>query len=228
MKRLTIIFVVCVILLMTIGIVFAETNIEKSEKIKEKMIKEGIIVNDINQIDYNNLPPEMKIVDIGDTDLAIYKVDQKNNKPIFVITSGEKFQTPSVKPTYSRTFLDFGFNGDMNESGFLKTSTGVEGGLNKGYVMINKGSITGISTNLDVLNSKDSGKIEIIIYKNGEQIGFGNSLNAASSGIKKDYDIQSENTVIFEPGDIISVYAKSQKNIIWSDVTTMVEITFVK
>ncbi len=230
MKKRYICLVIGLMLLMTIGIVFAETNIEKSEEIKEKMIEKGVVVEELNnvtQVNFNDLPPEINIDDFGDTDLAIYKVDIKNGKPLFVITPGEKFQETFTKSisTYSRTFLDFGFNGEMNESGFLKTSTGV-GGLNKGYVMMNKGSITGISTNLEVLNSKDSGRVEIIIYKNEEQIGFGNFLNAASSGIKKDYDTQSDNIVMFEAGDVISVYAKAQKDVIWSDVTTMIEVTF--
>lgn len=204
MKRLTIIFVICAILLMTFGIVLAESA---EESIKEDLEKIGKNVKNITK-----------------KDDGFYEVDIGEGKPVFAITYSVQ-KTP-VEKKYFKSFLNFGFNGKMNKSGFLKTSTGIESALNKGYIMINKGSITGISTNLEVLDSIDLGQIEVIIYKNEEQIGFRNTLSAKSSGIKKDYDIQSENIVMFEPGDIISVYAKANNEIIWKDVITMVEITF--
>ena len=204
MKGLTIIFVIGVILLMTFGIVFAESA---EESIKEDLEKIGKNVKNITK-----------------KDGGFYEVDIGEDKPVFAITYSVQ-KTPVEEKSF-KSFLNFGFNGEMNKSGFLKTLAGVEGGLNKGYVMMNKGSITGISTNLEVLNSKDSRQIEIIIYKNGEEIGFRNTLNAMSSGIKKDYDIQSENIVLFEPGDIISLYIKASDGIVWKNVVTMVEVTF--
>jgi len=132
-----------------------------------------------------------------------------------------------------RQFLQFGFDGEMT-SGFLETATGVEGSLEKGYVMMRPGSITAMSTNLeivtigvpkeDVHSGEGNGQIEIIIYKNGEQIGFGNSLEG-DLGIKKDYDVQSNGVVTFEPGDLISVSANSKEGFVWQDVITMIEIT---
>lgn len=204
MKRLTIIFVICAILLMTLGIVFAESA---EESIKEDLEKIGKNVKNITK-----------------KDDGFYEVDIGEDKPVFAITYS--VQKASIEKKYFKSFLNFGFNGKMNKSGFLQTSKGIESTLNKGYVMMNDGSITGISTNLEVLDSKDLGQIEIVIYKNEEQIGFRNALSAKFSGIKKDYDIQSENMVVFEPGDIISVYAKANDEIIWKDVITMVEITF--
>ena len=89
--------------------------------------------------------------------------------------------------------------------------------------MMRKGSITGISTNLEVLNSGNNG-IEIIIYKNGEEINFRNSLNALQ-GVQKDYDTQSRDNIKFEQGDIISVKLIADREISWKDVITIVEIT---
>lgn len=223
MKKLVVIFMIGMILLMTVGIVFAK-NIEDS--IREKLEAKGKEIVNVTEIDFNDLPSEINIENVGDTNLAIYKVDYKEGKPMFAITASDKmFKETTVKEMYVRTILNFGFDGEMNESRFLKTSTGVEGGLEKGYVMIRRGSITGISTNLDVVSPNNLGQIEIVIYKNGEAIGFGNNLNAVSSGTKRDYDIQSMNTVVFEPGDVISVYAKVQGELVWKDVITIIEIT---
>lgn len=221
------------ILLMTVGIVLANSELPEGIKdsIKRALEKRGLKEEDIinvTEVNFDDFPKEINIENVDDTNLAIYKIDHKAGKPIFAITaSGEMFQGTTVKEMYSRIILDFGFNGEMNESGFLKTSTGVEGNLEKGYVMMRGGSITGISTGLDVISSGNSGQIEIIIYRNGEAIGFGNTLNAVSSGTKRDYDIQSRGTVIFESGDVISVYVKAQEDIVWKDVITMIEITTV-
>jgi len=212
MKKLAVIFVIGMVLLMTVGIVFADVD-----SVIESLEERGKEVINITE------------KEIGDANLALYEVDVGEEKPLFVITYSDKiFQETSIKETYktySRTFLNFGFAGEMSGPEFLKTSTGVEGSMNQGYVMMRKGSITGISTNLDIIKENNLGKIEIIIYKNGKPIGFGNMLSAVSSGVKKDYDLQSKDTVIFESGDIISVKVNFQENIIWKDVTTIIEIT---
>ena len=124
-----------------------------------------------------------------------------------------------------RQFLHFGSSGEMSESTFLNTATGVEGSLEKGYVMMRDGSITGISTSLDIAEASSNGEVNVIIYKNGEAIRFGNTIDASSVDSKKDYDIQSSEVVTFEAGDLISAYVGGQGNIAWKDVITMVEIT---
>ena len=85
------------------------------------------------------------------------------------------------------------------------------------------GSITGISTNLEV--EEGEGKIEILIYKNEEQISFKNSFDVFSTGLKNDYDIQSNGVVKFKAGDTISVYVKNSEEITYSDVITLIELT---
>lgn len=71
-------------------------------------------------------------------------------------------------------------------------------------------------------------RVEIIIYRNGENVQFGNTFVVNSSEVMKDYDVESEETVKFEAGDVISVYAKAQGNVVWKDVITIVEITIAK
>ena len=88
------------------------------------------------------------------------------------------------------------------------------------------GSITGISTNLEIV--KGEGEIEIVIYRNGEVVEFGNSFVGDSEGVKKDYDVQSEATVKFEAGDVISVSVEADDGVVWKDVITMVEIVIIR
>ncbi|MBU2104784.1 MAG: hypothetical protein KKF67_03350 [Nanoarchaeota archaeon] len=198
--------------------------------VDKRGIKESDI-SSISKVDFNALPKEVNIENVGDHNLAIYEVDytdpEKNqDKNVFVVTySVEELrkQGDLIIAHDTREILNFGFNGESSGSEFLKTATGVESSLEKGYVMMRKGSITGLSTNLEVLNS-GSGGIEIVIYKNGEEINFRNSLSA-SLGMQKDYDIQSRDNIKFEQGDIISVELKTNKDVSWKDVITMLEIT---
>ncbi len=198
---------------------FAQDNGIDSEDIKN-----------VSQIDFNTLPKEVNIENIGENNLAIYQIDY--NKPsgeldkLFVITySVEKLNSQGdlIIAEDKREFINFGLNGHVNGNEFLDTATGVEGSLENGYVMMRKGSITGISTSFETIS--ESGAVEIIIYKNGEPIQFGNSIIFDSKGNKKDYDTQSKDTVVFEAGDVISAYAKSLQNTQIKNVVTLVEIT---
>jgi len=205
--------------------VFADSQ-DTIEKIKDLMEEKGISMEEANitEVDFDDLPKEVDIEKVEDTNLIIYEVNY-GAKPLFVITaSDEEFKKDMTPVCDVRSLLSFGFSGEMTESGFLNTATGVRGSLEKGYVMMRKGSITAISTNLEVIK-EDAGRIEIIIYKNGKAVKFGNVIDASSVGVKKDYDIQSKNVVIFEPGDVIFVYAKVEEGIIYKDVISMIEIT---
>ncbi len=213
---------------------------EMSEKVKPEVSKfiedfvdeRGIKaseINDIKQVDFNALPKEVNIENVGDHNLAIYEVDYNNTKgpdKLYVVSySLEQLrgQGDLIIAHDKREFLTFGHAGQMNSSGFINTAAGVETSLEKGYVMVRDGSITAISTNLEVLLEAENG-IEIIVYKNGEPISFGNTLES-TVGVKKDYDVQSKGTVEFQAGDVISVYVKNDNGASWNDVTTLVEIT---
>lgn len=220
MKKRFIVIGIGIILLMLSGVFADEINY-----ITGNLEAEGKEVASIIEVDPNNLPSQVNIEDIEfGTNLAIYEIDIVGEKPVFAITaSDEMFQEPAYILKDTRQLLHFGFNGEMFAQGFLKTATGVSS-EEKGYVMMRSGSITGISTILEI-SETSSGKIEIIIYKNGEPIGFRNTLNAFSLGMQKDYDLQSKNVVMFKPGDIISVSIKTSENIPLEDIITMVEIT---
>lgn len=237
MKKLF--FLTCVMIIFLVIGVFAvpisDTDENVSEFVENFVEKRGInqdSINSIDQVDFDSLPKEVNIKNVGDNNLAIYKIDYKENnqeKQVYVVTySVEKLKTQGdiILAQDKREFLNFGHKGVMSESGFLETATGVETSLDKGYVMVRDGSITAISTNLEIENA-GLGSIEIIIYKNREQVNFGNTLDTNNVGIKNDYDVQSNEIVSFEAGDVISAYALVHGNegISFKDVTTLVEIT---
>lgn len=203
-----------------------------SKYVEEFVAKKGIKpdkISNVSQVSFDDLPKEVNIENVNDNNLAIYEIDYnetpEEQKKMFVITySVDKLRAQGdlIVSSDKRMFLNFGLTNEVGSSQFLNTATGVEGSLEKGYVMMREGSITGISTALDITEVGE-GQIEIIIYRNGEPIGFGNTINANNIGIKKDYDVQSRGVVSFEPGDIISAYVKINGSL--RDVITLVEIT---
>lgn len=214
-------YFVIAMLVLTVG-VFADSDTK--EEVKNFMKEKGIEVKNITEVDFGDLPEEINIEKMDNTNIVIYEVDY-GAKPLFVITSSDKeFQKDVPTACDARALLSFGFNGKIGNSSFLNTASGIGGSLEKGYVMMRKGSITSISTNLEIVKN-DEGYIDIIIYKNGELVRFGNTIDASSEGIKKDYDVQSKDIVIFEPGDTISVQVKIQGKVMLKDIITIVEIT---
>ncbi|HKZ34133.1 MAG TPA: hypothetical protein VJ142_02775 [Candidatus Nanoarchaeia archaeon] len=237
MKKILLGILLAVLLL--VGVFAAVTNESVGEEVstfvQDFVSKRGIApenVKGVSQVDFNALPKEVNIENVGDSNLAIYQVDYSENnqdKKVFVITySVEKLlsQGDIIVAQDKRNFLDFGFSGVMSETGFLETSTGVETSEAKGYVMVRDGSITAVSTNLEIIQS-NPGQIEIVVLKNGEPISFGNTISTDSLGVKKDYDVQARETVNFQAGDVISVVAKKTGEVSWRDVITIVEITTV-
>jgi len=228
MKKLLLTFTIIISVLLVAG-VLAET-LPVSEEInslvkniaKDKGITDEQIVG-INEVDFESLPEEINIENIDDTNLALYEVDIGGEKPIFVIAVSDTTFKKIEKEAANKMFLNFGLNRDTKGPVFLETSTGVETNEEKGYVMMRDGSITGLSTNLEVI--KGLGEIEIIIYKNKKEVGFRNVISVTEVGIKKDYDIQSEEIVTFEAGDTISIYLKTNGDITLTDITTLIELS---
>jgi len=229
LKRAFVIIVFGIIL--TASGVFAETTglTDEVKNIIENVLAdkgiEGENITSITLVDYSNLPDAIKIENIDDTNLAIYEINIGGDKPLYAITaSDELFGKISKVPTTGDVLiLDFGYEGEMKKKDeFLKTATGIETSLEKGYVMMRDGSITGISTNLEIV--KGEGEIKVMVYRNGEVVEFGNNFVGALAGVKKDYDIQSEGTVKFEAGDVISVSVEVEGDVVWKDVITMMEI----
>ncbi len=230
-NRLFIYIVIGMIVLITSG-VLAQTAVLKDnvqEIVNNVASKKGIDkekIENIKEVDFNNLPERVDIENIDDTNLAVYEVTQTEGESFFVITvSDEKLkQYTKEAETHSRMFLNFGSSATLSESGFLETVGGVTTSKYKGYVMVREGSITALSTNLEVVSG--SGKIELTIYKNGEEIGFRNSFIVEDKeGVEKDYDSQSFGIVNFEAGDVVSVYARVSGDVSWKDTITLIEIT---
>ena len=180
-------------------------------------------------VDPNNLPSEINIQNLDQSSLSLYQLEMVDGNPVYVLTvSGDMFQRTLEPVDKKRSYINFGYGGEASGSGFLDTATGVTTDNDTGYIMIRSGSITGMSTNLEIINASHKAVIEIIIYKNGEALGFGNTLSASKVGTKTDYDLLSEGTITFEAGDVISVYINSEQGVVWRDIITMIEITTVE
>lgn len=228
MKKVFPILIVSLIILASC--VFAE-NMAVSSDVQD-MVKTAVSEKGINQadvksveeVDFNNLPPEIDIQNIDNTSLSLYKVDYGNEKPFYIISvSEEKFKQIAEKVA-GKMLLNFGYKEALSDSSFLESSVGTQTSFEKGYVMMRKGSITGLSTSLEILLTDSNGDIEVILYKNGEEIGFRNILVADKTGVKKDYDSLTEKTINFEPGDVISAYVKINGNLQVKDINSLVEI----
>ncbi len=237
-KKVFLVLAVSLIAILLVGFVATaeegavETISENAKQFVKEFAENNAVdpasINNISEVDFNALPKEVEIENVGDTNLAIYEVDYNESneqKKIFVISySVEKLEKQGdiIVAQDRRNFLDFGVE-SAESSRFLKTSAGIESSTEKGYVMARSGSITAVSTSLGSEGSS-SVDIEIIIYKNGEAISFGNVLES-SGETEKDYDIQSKGVVTFQPGDVISAYVKVPSGITAKDVITLVEIT---
>ncbi|MEK6840524.1 MAG: hypothetical protein AABX79_01065 [Nanoarchaeota archaeon] len=243
--KIWLVFLIAVFLVFVIGALaisaqagdedISELGEKVSEYVGDFVSKRGIEsqdIKEIRQVDFDSLPKDVNIENVGDTNLAIYEINYSENnkdKQVYIVTySVEQLRSQGdlIVAQDRRNFLDFGHPGVMSETGFLETATGVETSEAKGYVMVRDGSITAVSTNLEVIQS-NPGQIEVIVLKNGEPINFGNTLSTDSIGIKKDYDVQSKEIVSFQAGDVISVVAKKIGEVSWRDVITIVEITTV-
>jgi len=230
MRKVILSLVIGIFLLVASGVFAGAEFSEEFQSFVEDIAEQRGInqsdITNISQVDFNDLPDQVNLTNIDQTSLGLFQVNIVNSSPVYVITMTDTVFKKTIETIdLKRSYLNFGYSGKMPDTGFLKTSTEVESSLEKGYVMIRPGNITGISTNLDVTKSAANAQIEVIIYKNGEALGFGNTLIADAEGVKTDYDIQSEGLGSFNAGDVVSVYVNATGNIDWGDVTTFIEIT---
>ena len=227
-KKFAIIGFLAIILL--VATVFAQTiSLDKDveEFVKDVAQSKGIDkskIKEVKEVNFNELPKEVKLENIDETNLAMYQVNiDSDEKPIYVITASETKLKQVIQKFTRKMLINFGYAGEITNSGFLMSAVGVVGTRDKGYVMIRSGSITGISTNLE--STSNEGTAEIIIYKNGEEMGFRNTIVILDKNIYSDYDTISENTLNFEKGDVISLYLKLENDAIVKDVNTLLEIS---
>lgn len=205
------------------GALSKDTNNFVKNIIKEKGISEEDI-QEINKVNFNNLPKQVDLKNIDETNLAIYEIKTKEAEPFYVLTvSDEKFKQ-TVQQYLNKMFLNFGYDSELVDSSFLKSVAGVQSSSENGYVMMREGSITGISTSLNVLKSNGFSEVSIIIYKNSEPVGFRNVVGFDSTGTYTDYDTISDEVITFEPGDVISVYVEINGDALIDNLINLVEI----
>jgi len=235
MKRFSIVIVFAIVVLLVGSVVAQNIPLSKdtTDFVKNIAVKKGVSQNSIKnveKVDFNKLPKEINIKNIDENNLAMYKVNVEDanstngTRPVYVITASETAFKKQIKNFANKMLLNFGMPGNIENSSFLLSGAGVQGSYEKGYVMVRSGSITGISTSLDVKNPSEKGIAEIILYKNGVAVGFRNTLETNSIGPKVDYDSVKENTINFEKGDVISAKVLLSNGTQVEDVNTLLEI----
>ena len=130
------IFVFSVLVILLIVGVFATSSVssdvgeEVSDFVDSFVSKKGIAsenIKEIKQVDFNDLPKEVNIENVEDTNLAIYQVDyseSNQDKKVFVIAySVDQLRTQDdlIIASDKRNFLDFGYGGVMGNSGFFRS-----------------------------------------------------------------------------------------------------------
>lgn len=180
-------------------------------------------VTSIEEVDIENLPEEILIKDFDETNIGIYEVEFGNKSDkVFVVTySTQKLEDIEHVTVKSIQSFTFGREKESTSSDYLDSANGVKTGKSIGYVMMRSGSVTGISTSLSL---EGEGKLHIKLSKNGVDSGFMNTISSGDSNFL-DYDIQSEDIVKFESGDILSVYVEQEGDVTWSNVITSLEVT---
>ena len=199
-------------------------NVASQKGISQNKIKE------IEQVDMNELPQEINIKNIDENNLAMYKLNVKDNngtnatRPVYVITASETAFKKEVKNYANKMLLNLGIPGTVSNSTFLLSGSGVRGSYEDGYVMIRDGSITGLSTSLNIKDALSGGVAEIILYKNGKAIGFRNTINLDKKGPGVDYDSVDSGTINFQKGDVISAKVLLSSGAQVEDINTLLEI----
>lgn len=224
MKKIALVLPLVMLLILTGGVI-AETSLSDDLQnfIKEVQKNKGINESDIKnvkQVDFEEKKEEINLGNIDDTNLAMYELEvEGKEKPVFMITVSDQQFRKTIEKYTNRMLLSFGKK-EINGSGFLETANGVMTNEEKGYVMMRDGSITGISTSIEVIEGQED--IEIVLYKNGEPTGFKNRFN--EEGVQSDYDLQSQGVVEFQKGDIISLKITSEEFINIRDITSLLEV----
>ena len=234
MKRFSIVLALAIVILLVGGVVAENSSIgatvtgDTEQFVKSVAQKKGIPESEIQgvkQIDFNSLPDEVNIKNIDNTTLAMYQIDVNNASPVYVITASQTEFKKELQNFVGKVLLNLGLAGEVSSSQFLQSAAGVSGAEDKGYVMIRDGSITGISTSLEVENSSPGNVAQIVIYKNGQVIGFRNTFDLSETGALSNYNTVGEGIINFNKGDIISVKAIVPDGVKLKDINTLLEIT---
>lgn len=225
MKKIFFVMPIVMILILTAGVI-AETTVLSDDFqnfIKEVGESKGIdkeSIKNIKQVDFNEKKENIKIENIDDTNLAMFELEiEGSTNPVFVITASDQQFRKTIEKYTNRMLLSFGKK-NLNDSAFMDSAAGIITNEEKGYVMMRDGSVTGISTSVEILSGE--GEIEIVLYKNGEPTGFKNQFN--EKGIQTDYDLQSEGIVEFQKGDVLTIKVNNKNLINIRDINSLLEV----
>ncbi len=233
MKRFSVIFVFAIAVLLVGGVLAQTTSIgttvtgSAAQFVKDIAQKRGISENDIQnvtQVNFNQLPNEVNLKNIDNTTLAMYQVDLNNGSPVYVITASQTEFKKELQNFAGKVLLNLGISGTVDSSEFMQSAAGVSGSDNQGYVMIRDGSITGLSTSLEN-ELKTNGIAQIVIYKNGQPVGFRNTLDLQESGSLSDYNTIDNGIINFNKGDVISVKVILPDGAQVKNINTLLELT---
>lgn len=229
MKKLLGIFILGIILLGASAVAQEVSLDSKAESfVRDVAAVKGVnsdSVQGIRELNINDLPESVNLENIDSTNLAVYEIQVENEeRPVYVITASSKFFKETARIFSQKMLLNFGINGEISDDTFMRASGEIETSLTKGYVMARDGSVTAISTNLEVISGSGFEPIEVVIFKDGEEVGFRNSFNLKDPSVYNDYDVISSGTLKFEKGDVISVEVKIPEGVVVRDVITLLEI----
>lgn len=184
------------ILLIAIFLVAAQEIATEEENYINYFLKEQGIdtIKTVEKVNETTLPEEIDISNVNENQIGVYGVTYEENgieKKLFVFSySEEEFKKPDIKTISEKNYLTFSKPDSVN-SGYI----------NSGYIMLNSGSIIGLSTTANV----DNGKIIVEVHKNGQPMLISNEFFN-----NYDFDLESKNLDTFEIGDVISIYIKTE------------------
>lgn len=184
------------ILLIAIFLVAAQEIATEEENYINYFLKEQGIdtIKTVEKVNETTLPEEIDISNVNENQIGVYGVTYEENgieKKLFVFSySDEEFKKPDIKTISEKNYLTFSKPDSVN-SGYI----------NSGYIMLNSGSIIGLSTTANV----DNGKIIVEVHKNGQPMLISNEFFN-----NYDFDLESKNLDTFEIGDVISIYIKTE------------------
>lgn len=245
------------IILVFLFAIFITAQGNTISKIQEKIIEQKGIdagsITDIVKVNIEDTPPEVKIKNVGDANIALYQVDfnqlGKPNK-VFVIgysteaVKGENYSqapTPNITIPSNQTpgtipqqrlpkFLNFNSAGEMGKTGFLDSVAGTTGGITHGYIMPASGTVVNVTTNLEVY--EEEGNIKVTLYKNGIPTSLTNSFAVGHGKLITNpntksyfvYTIKPRGTLSFRRGDVLSVYVSLSDGVVLKKINSFVQI----
>jgi len=132
MGKFYFVFAVVIILVLASGVFAQSVGLSgKTKEIVDKIVEDQGISKDkiksVEKVDFDKLPSQVDLKNIDSTNLAVYEVDYGGEAPVFVVTaSKELLEIEASDKIYKRMLLTYGIKGDISETTFLNTGTGVE------------------------------------------------------------------------------------------------------